>query len=144
MTFQFKEIKKYKKLIKDKEEIKLATLIKEKENILQEINNLENQYIDTQSKIRNLYNDNFNLSLVNLYNDNLNLISVEIEENEKKIKKIDEKIEKQKITIKNATIEFKKFEKLEENHIKTQQELQKYNEKKELDEIVTNREFRKE
>ncbi len=144
MTFQFKEIKKYKKLIKDKEEIVLATLIKEKKSILQKINELENQYIGIQSKIRALYNDNFNLSLVNLYNDNLNIVSDEIKENKNNIQEIDKKIESQKIIIKNATIEFKKFEKLEENHIKTQTELEKYNEKKELDEIVSNREFRKE
>lgn len=144
MTFQFKEIKKYKKLVKDKEEIKLATLIKEKKSILQKINELENQYVTIQSKIRALYNDNFNLSLVNLYNDNLNIISDKISENKNNIQKIDKKIENQKIIIKNATIEFKKFEKLEENHIKTQTELEKHNEKKELDEIVSNREFRKE
>ena len=144
MTFQFKEIKKYKKLIKDKEEIVLATLIKEKKSILQKINELENQHIGIQSKIRALYNDNFNLSLVNLYNDNLNIVSDEIKENKNNIQEIDKKIESQKIIIKNATIEFKKFEKLEENHIKTQTELEKYNEKKELDEIVSNREFRKE
>jgi flagellar export protein FliJ len=144
MTFQFKEIKNYKKLIKEKEELKLVSFIKEREKIIESIKTLENEYTNTQSKIRQLYGENFNVSLASLYNDNLHLITEEIKDKEIIINNMDKKIEAQKIIIKSATIEFKKFEKLEENYNKDKEELNKYNEKKELDEIISIREFHKE
>ena len=141
MAFKFKEIKIYKNILKEKEEIKLVSIIKEKEILNEEIKQAEIKYKSTQSKIRDLYTKNFNISLVQLYNDNLQNIVENIQKIENEIKKVDKKITEQKIIIKNATIEFKKFEKLEENYIKERNEKIKYNEKKELDETVSIREF---
>jgi len=144
MTFQLKEIKKYKKILKEKEEVLLASIFKKKETQIKELEEKKLEYLSVESKIRDLYNKNFNISLVRLYNDNLELINTSIEEIKKEIKKTDKKIEEQKIVIQKSTIEFKKFEKLEENYLKEKAEEIKYNEKKELDEIVSIREFHKE
>jgi len=143
MTFKFKEIKEFKKILKEKEEVLLVSIVKEKETLVNQIKTKENEYSQIQVKIRNLYSGEFNISLVRLYNDNLEATLREIKELKLEVDKVNQKIENQKAVIKLATIEFKKFEKLEENYIKERKELLKYNEKKELDEIVSIREFHK-
>jgi len=141
--FKLQEIKNYKKIIKEKEEIKLSSLLKDKEKLKQRVFSLENEYSSIQGKIRELFHDNFNISLVNLYNDSLDGIKEEIKKKEFEIKKIDELIERQKEIIKKATIDYKKFEKLEEIQKKKEEEKRKNQEKKELDEIVMNMSNRK-
>jgi len=143
MKFKFKEIKQFKQILKEKEEVLLVSIVREKEDLLNQVKDKENEYRQIQTKIRSLYSSDFNISLVRLYNDNLELTLNNIKELKIKVDKVNQRIEEQKNIIKAATIEFKKFEKLEENYIKEKRELLKYNEKKELDEIVSIREFHK-
>lgn len=141
--FRFIEIKNYKQLIKEKEELKLADLVK-KQNIHQEnIKSFNVKIPDIQDKIRKIYDTNFNLSLIKLYNENIEQIKISIKEEESKLDKIKQEISNQKIKIKEASIDFKKFEKLEEIHKENNLKLEKYNNDKELDEINSIREYHK-
>ena len=141
--FKFTEIKKYKETLKQKEEMILSELIKNENLIKEQINDLNKRYEEIQNKIRTLYKENFNISLITLYNDNLKDLSDEIKTLNNKLIKTAKDIEKQKINLKNATIELKKFEKLEEIHKNKEKEKIIYAEKKETDEINAIREYHK-
>jgi len=142
--FPLEEIKNYKEREKEKAEIELSNLLKKKEEQLNKIKELEQQKELFEKQLKDVMNQTFNLQKVLLFQNYLKYFSDLLLIAEKELEQLEKKIEQQQQIIKEKTIDYKKFEKLEEIFIKEKQDKEKYNEKKELDEIVSIRENRKE
>lgn len=142
--FPLEEIKNYKEREKEKAEIELGNLLKKKEEQLEKIKEFELQKELFEKQLKEIMDKAFNLQKVLLFQNYLKYYSDLLLNAKKELEQLEKKIEQQQIIIKDKTIDYKKFEKLEELFIKEKQDKEKYNEKKELDEIVSIRENRKE
>ncbi len=142
--FPLKEIKNYKEREKEKAEIELGNLLKKKEEQLNKIKEIEKQKELFEKQLKDIMEKAFNLQKVLLFQNYLKYYSDLLLNAKKELEQLEKKIEQQHIIIKEKTIDYKKFEKLEDIFTENKKEKEKYDEKKELDEIVSIRENRKE
>jgi len=142
--FPLKEIKNYKEREKEKAEIELGNLLKKKEEQLNKIKEIEKQKELFEKQLKDIMEKAFNLQKVLLFQNYLKYYSDLLLNAKKEFEQLEKKIEQQHIIIKEKTIDYKKFEKLEDIFTENKKEKEKYDEKKELDEIVSIRENRKE
>lgn len=142
--FPLKEIKNYKEREKEKAEIELGNLLRKKEEQLNKIKEIEKQKELFEKQLKDIMEKAFNLQKVLLFQNYLKYYSDLLLNAKKELEQLEKKIEQQQVIIKEKTIDYKKFEKLEEIFIENKKEKEKYDEKKELDEIVSIRENRKE
>ncbi len=138
--FPLKKIKNYKEREKEKAEIELGNLLRKKEEQLNKIKEIEKQKELFEKQLKDIMEKAFNLQKVLLFQNYLKYYSDLLLNAKKELEQLEKKIEQQQVIIKEKTIDYKKFEKLEEIFIENKKEKEKYDEKKELDEIVSIRE----